>query len=306
MSELHACPECLRRSWLLSLLGSFLEKAATGSIGRRSPELLQLSSEELVDIVAPNAGPTMISQLAMRGEGWFAEQLEAVDCWAICRHDDGYPIGLRDEPGAPRALIGRGDQTFLEEIEPDVAVAIVGSRRATSSGREVARDLAADLAAAGIVVVSGLAFGIDACAHRGCLDGGGKTIAILGSGPDTPYPAAHRGLWRKIAETGAVISELPPGSTPWRWSFPARNRIIAGLTGMTVVVEAAMRSGSLVTADLAADLGRELGAVPGPVISREGAGPNGLLAEGACVIRDAQDVIDAIALTPARRQPPLP
>src|SRR6201991_4464882 len=129
---------------------------------------------------------------------------------------------------------------------------------------------------------------------RRAIDAGGPTIAVLGCGPDTPYPAAHRSLWGRIAETGAVISELPPGSTPWRWTFPARNRIMAALAGMTVVVEAAQRSGSLITADLAADLGRDLGAVPGPGNSRASAGDNDLLAGGACVIRDAQDVLDAM------------
>jgi DNA processing protein len=197
-------------------------------------------------------------------------------------------------------LLGRGALGLLEGIEPGAAVTIVGSRRATSYGREVARDLARELAAAGLVVTSGLAFGIDACAHRGALDAGGKTIAVLGCGPDSPYPAAHRGLWRAIAETGVVISELPPGSTPWRWSFPARNRVMAALAAMTVVVEAATRSGSLITADLAAELGRDLGAVPGPVTSRPSAGPNDLLAGGACVVRDAQDVLDAMLGAGAR------
>ena len=138
---------------------------------------------------------------------------------------------------SPTSAIRRRMRKF--PIKPQAAVTIVGSRRATSYGREVARDLSRELSAAGLVVVSGLAFGIDACAHRGALDAGGRTIAVLGCGPDTPYPAAHRGLWRAIAETGAVISELPPGSTPWRWSFPARNRVMAALAGMTVVVEAA-------------------------------------------------------------------
>jgi len=145
----------------------------------------------------------------------------------------------------------------------------------------------------GLTVVSGLAFGIDGCAHRGALDGG-RTIAVLGCGPDVAYPASHRSLWRRICETGLVVSELPPGAPPWRWTFPARNRIMAALSGMTVVVEAATRSGSLITMDLAADLGRDLGAVPGPVTSRASAGPNGLIAGGACVIRDAQDVLDAM------------
>jgi DNA processing protein len=294
VSERRACVACLRRSWLLSLLGPCLEKTATGKVGRRSPELLRLSNEDLVEVVAPGPGRKMIAELEALAEGWFAERLEEAECWAICRHDDRYPPGLRDAADAPWALLGRGAMPLVEAIEPGAAVTIVGSRRATSYGREVARDLARELAAAGLVVASGLAFGIDACAHRGALDAGGKTIAVLGCGPDAPYPAAHRGLWRAIAETGAVISELPPGSTPWRWSFPARNRVMAALAGMTVVVEAAARSGSLITADLAAELGRDLGAVPGPVNSPPSAGPNELLAGGACVVRDGQDVLDAM------------
>ena len=300
MPESRACVECLRRSWLLSLLGPYLEKTATGAVGRRSPELLRLRNEDLVEVVAPSAGKEMIRRVGALGEGWFAERLDEAECWAICRHDDRFPPGLRDAADAPWALLGRGDPALVEAIEPTAAITVVGSRRATSYGREVARDLARELATAGLVVVSGLAFGIDACAHRGALDAGGKTIAVLGCGPDTSYPAAHRALWRKIAETGAVISELPPGSTPWRWSFPARNRVMAALAGMTVVVEAAAKSGSLITADLAAELGRDLGAVPGPVASRASAGPNELLAGGACVVRDAQDVLDAMLGAGAR------
>jgi DNA processing protein len=172
-------------------------------------------------------------------------------------------------------------------------VTVVGARRATSYGREISRELGRELAAAGMVVFSGLSFGVDACAHRGALDAG-RTIAVLGCGPDIAYPAAHRSLWRRISDEGLVLSEFPPGAAPWRWTFPARNRIMAALAGMTVVVEAAARSGSLITADLAADLGRDLGAVPGPVTSRASAGPNNLLAGGACVVRDAQDVLDAL------------
>jgi DNA processing protein len=186
-------------------------------------------------------------------------------------------------------------------------VTVVGARRASSYGREVARELGRELAAAGLVVVSGLAFGIDACAHRGALEAG-LSFAVLGCGADVAYPAAHRSLWRRIGETGVILSELPPGTGPWRWTFPARNRIMAALGAMTVVVEAAERSGSLITADLAADLGRDLGAVPGPVGSRLSAGPNNLLAGGACVVRDAQDVLDAMlgrarggSAEPARR-----
>lgn len=293
MAEPRACPDCLRRSWLLALLGPYIEKIATGSPGSRSPELLRLSNEELVEVAAPKVAAHLLGRVRALSARHLEEELTAARCWACCRHGDLYPAGLRDAADAPWALIGRGDPGLLDGLEPFGAVTVVGSRRATSYGREIARELGRELAAAGMVVVSGLAFGIDACAHRGAIDAG-RTIAVLGCGPDISYPAAHRSLWRRICEEGLAISELPPGAAPWRWTFPARNRIMAALAGMTVVVEAAARSGSLITADLAADLGRDLGAVPGPVTSRASAGPNNLLAGGACLVRDAQDVLDAM------------
>lgn len=300
MVEPRACPDCLRRSWLLALLGPYIEKIATGAIGSRSPELLRLSNEDLVAAAAPKVAGALLGRIEALEERYLAAELLAAQCWACCRHGDLYPEGLRDAPDAPWALIGRGDPNLLDDLEPFGAVTIVGARRATSYGREVARQLGRELAAAGMVVISGLAFGVDACAHRGAVDAG-RTVAVLGCGPDTAYPAAHRALWRQICAKGAVISEFPPGAVPWRWTFPARNRIMAALAGMTVVVEAAARSGSLITADLAADLGRDLGAVPGPVTSRASAGPNNLLAGGACVVRDAQDVLDAMLGAGAKR-----
>jgi DNA processing protein len=291
--EPKACPDCLRRSWLLALLGPYIERIATGSPGSRSPELLRLSNEDLVEVAAPKVAAQVLGRVEALSERHLSEELLAARCWACCLHGDLYPVGLRDAADAPRTLIGRGDPGLLDGLEPFGAVTVVGSRRATSYGREVARELGRELASAGMVVVSGLAFGIDGCAHRGAIDAG-RTIAVLGCGPDNAYPAAHRSLWRRICAEGLVLSELPPGAAPWRWTFPARNRIMAALAGMTVVVEAAARSGSLITADLAADLGRDLGAVPGPVTSRASAGPNNLLAGGACVVRDAQDVLDAM------------
>jgi DNA processing protein len=302
VAEPRACPDCLRRSWLLAALGPYVEKIATGEVGSRSPELLRLTNEELVEVAAPKAAAQLLAGIEALPEASLLEDLALASCWACCRHGDLYPDALRDADDAPWALIGRGNPQFLAGLEPHGAVTIVGARRATSYGREIARELGRELAAAGMVVVSGLAFGIDGCAHRGALDAG-RTIAVLGCGPDVAYPASHRTLWRRICEIGLVISEFPPGATPWRWTFPARNRIMAALSGMTVVVEAATRSGSLITTDLAADLGRDLGAVPGPVTSRASAGPNSLLASGAHVIRDAQDVLDAM-LGPGRR--PLP
>jgi DNA processing protein len=301
VTEPRACPDCLRRSWLLAALGPYIEKIATGEVGSRSPELLRLTNEELVEVAAPKVAAQLLERVAALSEASLLEELTLASCWACCRHGDLYPASLRDADDAPWALIGRGNPRFLAGLEPHGAVTIVGARRATSYGREIARELGRELAAAGMVVVSGLAFGIDGCAHRGALDAG-RTIAVLGCGPDVAYPASHRTLWRRVCETGLVISEFPPGATPWRWTFPARNRIMAALAGMTVVVEAATRSGSLITTDLAADLGRDLGAVPGPVTSRASAGPNSLLASGAHVIRDAQDVLDAM-LGPGRRPP---
>lgn len=299
MAEPRACLECLRRSWLLAVLGPYVERIATGESGSRSPELLRLSNEDLVEVAAPKVAGQLLARIAALPEGRLNEELSAGGCWACCRHGDLYPDHLRDATDAPWALIGRGSPRLLDGLDPFEAVTVVGSRRATSYGREVARELGRELASAGMVVVSGLAFGIDGCAHRGALDAG-RTIAVLGCGPDVAYPASHRSLWRQVCESGLVLSELPPGATPWRWTFPARNRIMAALAGMTVVVEAAARSGSLITTDLAADLGRDLGAVPGPVTSRASAGPNALLAGGACVIRDAQDVLDAM-LGPGRK-----
>ena len=300
MTEPGACPECLRRSWLLALLGPYIERIATGEPGSRSPELLRLSNEELVEVAAPQVAKHLLARVEALPERQLEDELRTARCWACCRHGERYPDSLRDAGDAPWALIGRGDPGLLASLEPFGTVTIVGARRATSYGREIARELGRELAAAGLVVVSGLAFGIDACSHRGALDGG-RTIAVLGCGADVAYPASHRSLWRRITEQGLVLSELPPGSAPWRWTFPARNRIMAALAGMTVVVEAAVRSGSLITADLAADLGRDLGAVPGPVNSRASAGPNNLLAGGACVVRDAQDVLDAMLGAGAQR-----
>ena len=299
MAEPRACLECLRRSWLLAALGPYVEKIATGEVGSRSPELLRLSNEDLIEVAAPKVAEQLLARIEALGEERLDKELALAGCWACCRHDELYPEGLRDAADAPWALIGRGSPELLDGLEPFGAVTIVGARRATSYGREVARELGRELARAGMVVVSGMAFGIDGCAHRGALDGG-RTIAVLGCGPDVAYPASHRSLWRQICEKGLVLSELPPGAPPWRWTFPARNRIMAALAGMTVVVEAATRSGSLITMDLAADLGRDLGAVPGPVTSRASAGPNALLATGAHVIRDAQDVLDAM-LGPGRQ-----
>jgi DNA processing protein len=304
MSDPQACPDCLRRSRLLAHLAPYIEKIATGAAGSRSPELLRLSSEDLAVAAAPKVAAQVVAQVEAVPERHLRADLVAARCWAVCRHSPRFPAGLLDAADAPWALIGRGDPGLLDQLEPQACVTVVGARRASAYGREIARELARELAAAGLVVVSGLAFGIDACAHRGALDAG-RTVAVLGCGADIAYPASHRSLWRRICEEGLVLSELPPGTGAWRWSFPARNRIMAALAAMTVVVEAAQRSGSLITADLAADLGRDLGAVPGPVNARGSAGTNDLLAGGACMVRGAQDVLDAMLGPGVHRAEPI-
>jgi len=214
--------------------------------------------------------------------------------WCVRRGEAGYPDCLEDlDERAPAALWGLGDRELLATLAPEGAVTIVGARRSGAYGRNVARELGRGGAAAGLIVVSGMALGCDSEAHRGALEAGGVTIAVLGCGPDLPYPRSEASLHREIlAQGGAVIAEQPPGTEPKPSFFPERNRIMAALAGVVVVVEGAMRSGTLHTAREATDLGRDVGAVPGPVTSTLSELPNHLLHSGAPVIRDAQDLLD--------------
>jgi DNA processing protein len=205
-----------------------------------------------------------------------------------------------------------GSVDRLLELLEDDPVAIVGARRASAYGLEVARSLGRGLAAAQVTVVSGMALGIDGAAHAGALETG-PTVAVLAGGADRPYPARHRRLYEQIRRSGVAVSELPPGTAPWRWCFPARNRIIAGLSRLTVVVEAGERSGSLITADFAEQLGRDVAAVPGLVTSPLAAGTHSLLAAGAALVAGAGDVLELLALhgglvrsAPARPEPAQP
>jgi DNA processing protein len=213
---------------------------------------------------------------------------------SLPRGHTAYPKLLHEihDPPARLWLRGGAAPTLLSET----AVAIVGARACSSYGRAVARMLAREVAAAGIVVVSGLARGIDAEAHRGALEAGGRTVAVLGCGIDRDYPAAHAELARRIAVDGLVVSEYEAGVPPAPWRFPARNRIIAGLCGATVVVEARERSGALITADFALDDGREVMAVPGEITSALADGTNALLRLGATPVTRAADVLEALGV----------
>jgi DNA processing protein len=206
-------------------------------------------------------------------------------------------LGAIHDPPQRLHLRGSADPELLSLT----AVAIVGARACSSYGAQVARMLGRELAAAGVVVVSGLARGIDGEAHRGALDAGGHTVAVLGCGIDRDYPAAHAGLARSIAERSLLVSEYESGVEPAPWRFPARNRIIAGLTAATVVVEARERSGALITADFALEEGREVFAVPGEITSALSAGTNALLRLGATPLTSAVDVLESLGIAPPER-----
>jgi DNA processing protein len=232
----------------------------------------------------PGAAAREIDRLAQMGA-----HLRFVDT-------DGYPalLGLLED--APAVIAVQGDATLLDRS----AVALVGGRNASANGQRIAEVLAAELAAAGLVVVSGLARGIDAAAHRGALPAG-STVAVIAGGLDCPYPPENTDLQRRIAEAGAVVAEAPLGTTPHSRHVPRRNRIIAGLVLGVVVVEAAQRSGSLITARLAQEAGRELFAVPGSPLDPRARGANDLLRQGAHLTESAADVLDNLPDHPSRQ-----
>lgn len=222
--------------------------------------------------------------------------------------DPAYPAALRGDPGAPAVLFAAGDATVLVDRP---AVAVVGTRSATPYGRQVSAELGRDLASAGVVVVSGLALGIDGAAHAGALGAGAPgapPVGVAATGLDVPYPPAHRQLWQAVAARGAVLSEAPLGAPPRRGRFPARNRIVAGLSDVVVVVECHRRGGSIYTAEAAARRSIPVGAVPGSVRSAASAGTNALLVDGCFPVRDADDVLVALSLARRRadRPDPLP
>jgi DNA processing protein len=212
-----------------------------------------------------------------------------------------FPALLAQIPNPPEELWTRGDLSICDKP----AVAVVGARAASRGGMAIASAIAGDLARAGIVVVSGLARGIDSAAHMAALDAGGKTIAVLGTGIDVVYPAEHRELTERIARDGLLITEFLPGAAPEVFHFPRRNRIISGLSRGVVVVEAAEQSGSLITARLAADQGREVMVVPGPVLGGRNRGAHALIRDGAKLVESAVDILQelGIATGPPRSSP---
>ncbi len=219
---------------------------------------------------------------------WLAQE----HCHLLTLTDPHYPERLRDIPDAPPLLFLRGNPELLDSPQ----LAMVGSRNPSASGGETAQDFARTLAASGMVITSGLAMGIDTASHQGALDGGGQTIAVAGTGLDRVYPASNRELAHAIIERGgAIISEFPPGTPPQPGNFPKRNRIISGLSLGTLVVEAALRSGSLITARLAAEQGGEVFAIPGSIHNPLARGCHQLIRQGAKLVESAGDVLEELA-----------
>ena len=230
-----------------------------------------------------------------RGELDLAAELETINragVQVLTWEDGRYPERLRQIDDPPPVLYVRG------ELRPadDWAVAIVGTRRASNYGREAARMLAADLARAGVTIISGLARGIDGQAHRAAMEAGGRTIAVLGSGVDVIYPWENRSLAEEIVGHGALVSEYALGTPPEANNFPPRNRIISGLSRGVIVVEAGEQSGALITADFAAEQGRDVFAVPGSIFQRGSQGTNRLIRDGAQPVLSANDILEALNL----------
>lgn len=287
-----ACDDCLRRADLIAAVAGRLEiefkkRTAPGRV-------LALPDDVLLEIGASHA-------VAERYAGFNApaarQRASAARLVTVCRCREEYPERLGDLADPPAVLHVLGDPMALEDQD---GVAVVGARRASSYGLDVARGIGRGLSAARVTVVSGLALGIDSAAHAGALEAPGRTVGVLAASAHVAYPARGHRLHAAVAARGAVVSEMPPGASAYRWCFVARNRIIAGLAAATVVVQATEKSGSLTTADFANEIGRAVGAVPGPVTSRLSGGTHTLIQTGAPLLRDATDALDLLASATGR------
>lgn len=288
-----ACDACLRRTDLIAALAGRIDVEWRR---RRAPAgVLALADDELLAF----GGPLQRRRYEAFEPAVARRRIAAADLVAVCACSARYPARLGDLADPPAVLHVAGDPAVLKHED---MVAIVGARRCSTYGLETARSLGRGLSVAGVTVGSGMALGIDSSAHVGALEGLAPTVAVLAGGADVPYPARKRQLHAQLVDRGAVVSEMPPGFTAHRWCFVARNRIIAALAEMTVVVEATERSGSLTTADFALQAGRTVGAVPGQVSSRLSTGTNALLRDGGALVRDARDVLDLLALITGRPQ----
>lgn len=286
------CRPCARSSWLVGRLAGHIEKARADRVAVRT--LLALPVERLIAAVGGAHSAALRDELAGLDADRLLGEWRSAGVESLCRHSAGYPPRLARLPDAPAVLHVVGAPGRLRELVEAPVVSIVGARRCSPAGSRLARSLGRGCSASGVTVASGMALGVDAAAHAGALESGAATIAVLAGGPDRAYPARSRRLYGDIAAAGAVVSEMPPGTSSYRWGFPARNRLIAALAGLVVVVEAAERSGSLITADIAADLGVSVGAVPGAPGEPLAGATNELIRDGALLVRDAGDILEEL------------
>ncbi len=258
------------------------------------PELDGLFASSDKEIQALGAAPEAAAGIATRRYRSTAEEIldwsRREKCRLLVRGDPAYPALLEEIYDPPLILYCRGNPETLSRP----SVAVVGTRRPTYYGLQMAQGLSFDLAKRGVVIVSGLARGIDSAAHRGCLESQGPTIAVLGCGIDVVYPPEHRQLTQRIIENGLLVSEFPPGTSPAPQNFPVRNRIISGLSLGTVIVEASEYSGSLITARLAMEQNREVFAIPGNLTSPQSFGPNFLIKQGAKLVQMWRDIVEEL------------
>ena len=265
--------------------------AEVGSAASAWTQLLRVSPQLVAE-----------SEAALEQAGRAMHAAEGCGAELLLATDDGYPTVLLELGQPPARLFALGR---LHMLAPPI-VAIVGTRSATHYGERTARSLSAALSGAGVSVISGMARGIDGIAHRAALATGGRSVAVLGTGVDIAYPAAHRALHAELARQGLLISEELPGTRATPGSFPRRNRLIAALAQALIVVEAGTRSGAMITAAHALELGRTIAAVPGPIDAPQSAGANLLLRDGAIVIAEAADALALLGLTCPTSRPPIP
>ena len=287
----------VREAWLrLAFVGLPAGRCGVALAKWGTPEALLAAAQAGRDdqlLATKGITPVTVERLKEAANRNIEKALAAMQEYSIrllLLEDEEYPTALRSIPDPPLYLFVRGS---IQETD-EVAVAIVGTRHATEYGRGLAHSFGRDLARRGVTVVSGLARGIDTAAHRGALEGGGRTFAVCGCGLDVVYPSENKTLMEDIAANGAALSEFAPTVHPEPWHFPARNRIISGLSAGTIVVEAAERSGALITSDFALEQSREVFAVPGNVHKGQSKGCHGLIKQGATLVENVDDVINAL------------
>jgi DNA processing protein len=294
----RACPECLRRAWLLVRLAGHLDNER-----ERISDLLDRADEDLIEAVGGSRTAEVRAEWDAFDAGAYRMRCTEAAIETLCRCDAAYPAKLWDLAGEPAVLhVAGGLERFLELVGKD-SVAIVGARRASPYALENARSLARGLAGA-VTVISGMASGVDTAAHEGTLHARGETVAVLPSSPERAYPPSGRLLHQRILATGAAVSELGPGVPVRRWMFPARNRIIAALADMTILVAGRQGSGAIGTALQADRLERHVGAVPGQITAPLSFGPHLLLRFGAHLVAEPLDALKVLFEDPPRLRPP--